>query len=498
MKNQIPEKASINIRCDKCNRKNDLIADCCVVTSQAQIQICCHRCLKILQKQQNLSVEQINDILSECELIKAFIKRNNLVELLSNSIFAKTLEISDPLKDLLKNSNEFQISSNLSGIEFKNYCKQRTLYKLLLEDHALKDSIEKAFQNCKNIIRQYFYDEESTPFFTIKIPQSKYSILYFKVLSNYFLILKYYTQLEYLSQIDQEVAENSVMDQYEPNIYVSIYDLNSKTNIYEELFIQKLNLQFFDEESIKSYLYESNQIIYMYINDEYYEIHLSPKQPPKQINNIMFEVICDNLIYLGLDTLVKFDPIGFEIIQQKEIFERNWQNNQFLISYDKKIHSFIMYSCPRSQENEIFEIIQLDSLRCTKRIIFANYDRYDYNSFSYHNSFNYLISISTAVLFRESHEKKRAFLILFNIQRNKIIRKIPIVQNYRWLKKMDFLRNHSIICLNYKFDYLELFQISTGRNILQFEQLKIYPIMQNEQLAVCIKQDDVKLFELAQ
>ncbi|CAK76404.1 unnamed protein product (macronuclear) [Paramecium tetraurelia] len=497
MKNQITEKASINVRCDKCNRKNDLIAECCVVTSHTHTLICCHQCVKVLEKQQKLYVEQINDILSECEQIKQFIKCNNLVELISNSIFAKTLKMSKPLIELLKESKEFQQSSNVNGIQFKNYCKQRTIYKQLLEDHAIKDSIEKAFQNYKSTIRQYFYDEESTLFFSITIPQSKYSVLYFKVLSHYFLILKYFTQLEYLSQIDQEAAENIVMDQYEPSIYVSIYDLNSKTNIYEELLIQNLNLQFFNEELIKSYLFEQNKIIYICIKDEYYEIHLSPKQPPKQINNIKFDVISDNLIYLGLDTLVKFDPIEFEIIQQKQIFERNWQDNQFLISYDKKIHSFIMYSCPIQQENEIFEIIQLDSLRCTKRIIFANYDRYDYNSFSYHNSFNYLINISTVVLFRESHAKKSGFLILFNLQRNKIIRKIPIVYS-KWLEKLDFLRNQSIICVKYKCDNLHLFQISTGRNILQFEQLQTYPIMQNEQLAVCIKQDNVKILKLAQ
>ncbi|CAD8055925.1 unnamed protein product [Paramecium primaurelia] len=500
MKNQITERTSINVRCDKCNRKNDLISDCCVVTSLTLINIYCHACVQVLQKQlklQKLHIEQVNDILLECQKVQAFITQYNLVELVSNSIFVKTLEIVDPLKELLQNSKEFQYTINLNEADFKIYCQKRILYKQILEDEVLKKKIENASQNFKNIIKQYFYDEEGIPFFSIQIPKSKYIILYSQVLSNYFLILKYYTQSEYLSQLNNKELEKKIMKEgYNPCIFIQIYDLNNKNNIYEDVLIQNQKLEYLSEELIKSYLLEQRNIIYICVDNDYYQININSKQHPQQINDVNFQVIGENLIFLGQDTLLKFDPIDYEIIQQKSIFERNWSNNEFLISYDKRINSFLMYNCPSHNQNEIIEIIQLNTLRFTKRIIFANYERYDYNSFYYQKSFNYIFNISTIVLIRESHEGT-AFLILLNLQTNKIIRKIPLSFKQP-LQNLYILKNQTMVCLKYQFDQVDMYSISTGKQIVQFEQLQLYPIMQNEQLAICIKQDDIKLFKLVQ
>ncbi|CAD8079320.1 unnamed protein product [Paramecium sonneborni] len=496
MQNQITQIASIKVRCDKCNRKNDLISQCCVLTSQTINQICCHSCVKILQKQHKFQVEQICDILQECQQIKLFLSQHSIVELASNSIFVNTLNISDPLKQLLENSKEFYESINFNETDFQNYCKNRIFYKQLLENETLKQNIEIAYKNLKSIIKQYFYDEEGIPILSISIPKTKYSILYSQVLSHYFLILKYQTQSGYLSEINNKKVEKQIkIDGYDPTIIVSIFDFKSKTNIYEDVLIQTQNLKYLTQDLIKSYILEQSNIIYVCVENDYYQINLNPKSPPKQINYVNFQVIGENLIFLAQNALLKFDPIDYEIIQKQEIFERNWSNNEFLISYDKKINSFIIYHQPCENQNEIFEIIQLNSLQCSKRIIFANFDRYQYNTFSYYIAFKYIFRNKIVVLLRETHQEKK-FLILLNLETAKIIRKIPIL-NKHTIQNINLLKDQSVISLKYDADKLELYQISTGRQIIQFDKIQLNPILLDEYV-LCIKQDDIKLFELSQ
>ncbi|CAD8210293.1 unnamed protein product [Paramecium pentaurelia] len=497
MKNKQTQIASINWRCNKCNRKFDLISGCCVVISQTISQITCHSCVKVLQKQSQVNVEQISEIVQEYQQIKAFFISNNLVELTSNTIFLNKLNITEPIKVLLQNSKEFQQNNSLTEADLQTYCKKRILFKQLFEDQILIQKIDNASMNLQSIIKQYFYDEASIPVLCIKIPKCQYHILYSKVLSNYFLILKYKTESEYMSTLKNKEVLKQIKNQgYDPIIFISIYDLSSKANIYEDILIESLDLDYLNDDLIQSYLLEQRNIIYVCVEDTYYQINLNPRQNPKLIKkNVRFQVIGDNLIQLELNGYLKFNPDDNEIIQKQGIFTSNRPNNEFFISYNSIINSFIKYHQSLQNKNEIFEVIHLNKLQCIKRIIFANYEKYNYNSIYHNYSFTYIVKNNTIVLTRESSICK-SFLILLNLITNKIIRKIPI-SSKKCIHNSYLLKNQTVICLKYQQNQVELYHISTGRQILLFEQYEIYPIMQDEQLAISIKQDDIKIFELA-
>ncbi|CAD8156191.1 unnamed protein product [Paramecium octaurelia] len=496
MKKQIQEIKSISLRCEKCNRKYDLISECDYVSSQTINKICCRSCVKILQKQHKLNVEQTSDILSECQQIKAFLTQNKIIELSSNSIFFNTLDITDPQKELLKISTEFQNNININEAIFKMYCKNRVLYKQLFENHSLKQQIENASDNLKSIIKQYFYDEEGTPVFSMEISKRKQIVAYSNILSHYLLILKYYTITEFLVNQNKKIDEKYIMqEEYNPTIYISIYDLNNKENIYEDVLIQGQNLFHLPYSYINSFILEKNQIIYVVVNYDIYQIKLNSKQHLKQTNYKRLQVLGQKLISDGEKALQILDPTTYEIIQRKEIYEIDWRSNRSIIDYDKKINSFIKHDSPLGNYNKNFEIIQLDNLKCIKKIIIANQDRYDQDKFYKHDQFKYICTTKILVFVRES-QLRTSQLILLNIQTNKILRKVPLSFN-QGVNDCYLLKKQTVICLNYHNDELVLYQISTGRKLIQFEKFQIYQIIQDQQLAIAINEEDLRVLELA-
>ncbi|CAD8128244.1 unnamed protein product [Paramecium sonneborni] len=495
MRNKQTEIASINMSCNLYKRNCDLISGCSVINSKNINQILCQSCVEALQEQLKVNAEQMSEILQEYQQTKAFFVSNNLVEIVSNSIFIKTLDISEPLKNLLKNSKEFQYNRNLTKQDFYNYCQQRVLYKQLFEDQLLKKKIDNASKDFKSILKQYFYDQEEIPVLFIQISKYQYRIPYFKVLSHYFLILKYKIESEQnLTINNREIEEDIISEEYYPDILISIYDLRSKEIIYDDILEETYDLGGLQENQIASYLLESKKIIYVGIRKTYYQINLNPIQSPIEIKPfIRFQVIGDYLIYIESKSLLKYDVNNYEVIQRQDRFSKNLLEKENY--YDQKINSFIRYHFPQSNYNENLEVIQLYTLKCTKRIIFANYGKYFYQLFFSRFQYKYIEKNRTIVIIHQFSEDQQ-FFILQNLITSKIIRKIPLSSKHL-IKNCFLLKNQTLICLEYESDQVEIYQMSTGRQILSFEYLQIYPIMQDEQLAISFQEDDIKIFKLA-
>ncbi|CAD8122661.1 unnamed protein product [Paramecium sonneborni] len=106
-----------------------------------------------------------------------------------------------------------------------------------------------------------------------------------------------------------------------------------------------------------------------------------------------------------------------------------------------------------------FQIIQLNTLKCVKSIIFANYEKYHYKKNYYNYSIIYIEKNNT-ITFNQKSQRQKTILIFLNLVTNKIIRKIPL-SSYQTIKKFYLLKNQTVICLKHQSDQVDLYQIST-------------------------------------